>query len=107
MKVKVLATVMAAAFVMAAVGSADAGHKKCCRTYTHKSSCKTTCCKTVTTCCSKRPNCCTTPCGTTSGCAPAAGSEAAPESKDVETIPAPPTKDTTPPKPGKEAKAET
>jgi hypothetical protein len=122
MKVKVLATVIAATFMMGAVGTADAGlfncgHKKsCCRTYTYKSCCKTkcapvSCCKTVSTCCSPRPNCCATRCATytrcgsgcaTGGCAPASGSGAAPQSDDVESIPAPPKKDTNPPKPNAE-----
>lgn len=115
MKVKLLATMIAVTFVMGAVGTADAGlfnfHKKnsCCRT--HKSSCQTvshcqtSCapkCAPVSTCCSPRPSCCATRCG--SGCAPAAGGT--PASDDVESIPAPPTKDTEPPKPGTKADTE-
>lgn len=106
MKVKVLATVIAATFVMGAVGIADAGlfdchnrRSSCCKTQ-RVSKCHTVSrcapkCARVRTCCSPRPRCC----APTYGCAPAAGG-GAPASEDVESIPAPPQKDTEPPKPG-------
>lgn len=111
MKVKVLATVIAVTFVMGALGTADAGlfnncHNRkssCCKTSCATkcqtvSTCAPTCaprCARVRTCCSPRPRCC----ATAPGCAPAA-SGGAPSSEDVESIPAPPQKDTEPPKPG-------